>query len=125
MNQYFNCMVLTLLLCFSDDFDGIIRLEWTGSCRSIDGTNLVWVLLCIGWCSVHEPLHCVVVRHICSRLCAGQGDGCHATSEDGHHTGRETEQVLSIQICSLLPSRMLTTGVSRILRIHFVLKMLI
>ena len=85
-------------------------MEWFGCSRSPDGSDIMWLLLCFGWSSLHELVYCFVVRHFCSCLWTGQGDGCYATSKDCYHFGRKIEQVLSFKICTLLSSRMFTTG---------------
>lgn len=85
-------------------------MEWFGCGRSPDGSDIMWVLLCFGWCSLYELVYCFIVGHFCSCLWTGQGDGCYATSKDCYHFGRKIEQVLSFKICTLLSSRMFTTG---------------
>ena len=95
---------------FLDDIDGKFWLGWFGGRGSPHGTDPLWKLFRLSWCRVHEPVHRPLVRHICPRVRSSESDSCDAASENYHHLGRKTEQILQVEVFSFHVTGMLSTG---------------
>jgi len=107
-SQLYNYILIFLNIL--DDIDGWFRLGWSYQDRSSHGSNPVRYILCVGWCGLYEPVHCLVVRHFRACLRTGAGKCGDAAGENGHLIGREVEEREEIEVWSLFAERMLSWG---------------